>query len=269
MIGIPPALQRIGAGGLYPAPPEEIFSNNNVQYQHPSTSTTNHAISQSKGSPPGRLLSILFAHMARLRTPPSMMSLWLAFVEELRFRWDRNESLPNLGLVPGLDEEILDAQHGHAFHLNGRDCRVLGHRAHLAAFVNSSEPDPDRSQCIINQKLQVFNICIETKMSLEALEAAHNEDLDSMEVDGSASNSDSDEFFDPEEEEVSFESSSREANSKEIEAMLKMEAAAVANSGHNRIGARCPVPDGLPLVETGGQVRLFNYLGRACLILHG
>ncbi len=60
-------------------------------------------MSRSKGTPPGRLLSVLYAHVARRRTPPAMMRLWLSFVGELRSRWERNESLPNLGLVPGLD----------------------------------------------------------------------------------------------------------------------------------------------------------------------
>ena len=253
---MPPALQRIGAAGLYPAPPEEIFASDNAPYQSKFSSSLNNP-SKYKGAPPGRLLSILFAHMARLRTPPSMMSLWLAFVEELRSRWDSNESLPNLGFVPGLDEDFINRQYRNIYDLSAKDCRVLGHRAHLAAFVNSSEPDPDRDQCIINQKLQVFNICIESKMSLEALQ---NEELDSMKEDGSFSNSDGDEFFDPEEEEVSFQSnSSKFLDNKQIEAMLKVEAATTMNSltCPNRIGARCPVPDGLPLIETGDQVRLF------------
>ena len=188
-----------------------------------------------------------------------MMSLWLAFVEELRSRWDSNESLPNLGFVPGLDGDLLNKQHHHSYGLSAKDCRVLGHRAHFAAFVNSSEPDPDRNQCIINQKLQVLNICIESKMSLEALQSEEHE---SMEEDGSFSNSDSDEFFDPEEEEVSFQSNSGELlDNKHIEAMLKVEAATTVNpmTCPNRVGARCPVPDGLPLVETGDQVSFITH----------
>ena len=215
------------------------------------------SISKSKGSPPGRLLSILFAHMARLRTPPSMMSLWLAFVDELRSRYDNNESLPNLGCVPGLDEQAFGGQYGLNLGLGTRDCPVLGHRANFAAFVNSSEPDPDRNYCIINQKLQVFNICIESKMALEALESKESEKL-AIDEDDSYSNSDNDEFFDPEEEVISFESDSRKSGCQQIEAMLRVEAAAVIKSGHNRIGARCPVPDRLPLIRTGGQVKFIS-----------
>ena len=146
------ALQRIHST-TYPSPPAEVFAlgdaSNKVQLLFDQSR------SKGKGSPPGRLLSILFAHMARLRTPTSMMRLWLSFVEVLRTRWDRNESLPNLSVVPGLDNcghSQLDTPH---WGLQKADARVLGHRADHAAFVNSSEPDPDRDQCIINQKLQV------------------------------------------------------------------------------------------------------------------
>lgn len=63
-----------------------------------------------------------------------------------------------------------------------------------------------------------------------------------------------DEFFDPEEEEVLFEDDVQEDSSNQIEAMLKIKATAL-NSSHNRLGARCPVPDSMPLMQTGGQVR--------------
>ncbi len=145
------AFQRIHST-TYPYPPPGVFALKDVNDKV-------HLLSKKSrprgGSPPGRLLSILFAHMARLRTPTSMMRLWLTFVEELRTRWDHNESLPNLSFVPGLDtydNSQLDKPH---WGLQKADTRVLGHRADHAAFVNSSEPDPDRDHCIINQKLQV------------------------------------------------------------------------------------------------------------------
>jgi hypothetical protein len=119
------ALQRVGDGGMYPTPPVEVFA---LDMNSDSYAMNYEVISQIKGSPPGRLLSILFAHMARLRTPPSMMRLWLAFVAELRSRWDLNESLPNLGYVPGLDNKA-DTQHGYSWGLHKSDHRVLGHRA--------------------------------------------------------------------------------------------------------------------------------------------
>jgi hypothetical protein len=249
------ALQRIQSTA-YPAPPAEVFSIGNSK-----SHSKNHKLqSQSKGSPPGRLLSILFAHMARLRTPPSMMRLWLLFVEELRTRWDNNESLPNLGFVPGLDS-TGDADTPHSG-LQKVDSRVLGHRASHAAFVNSSEPDPDRDHCIINQMLQVYNICIECKMSMESLHdkrnSAHDGEInDSMEsggtLSGNHSSEDDDEFFDPDDE-VIF--SGRRPDMKEknsdIERMLLQ--VTVTAPSHNRIGARCPVPYALPLGSSGDQV---------------
>jgi len=254
------ALKRVGSA-IYPAPPEEVFSGENVaDVIHFSTAA--HP-SKRKASPPGRLLSILFAHMARFRKPPLMMRLWLSFVEELRTRWDLNESLPNLGFVPGLDH------HNHNIHdqphwgLNkAGDHRVLGHRANLAAFVNSSEPEPDRDQCIINQKLQVFNICIECKLSTEALHQKQMEkyinqnDPINDQITAICNSEDSgsdDEFFDPEEEEVLFGDDGREGSSNQIEEMLKIKATAL-NSTHNRLGARCPVPDSMPLTQSGGQL---------------
>ncbi|KAL3761539.1 hypothetical protein ACHAW5_003087 [Stephanodiscus triporus] len=264
------ALQRTQST-TYPAPPAEVFS---IGAGNGKSHAANHKLqSQSKGSPPGRLLSILFAHMARLRTPPSMMRLWLSFVEELRTRWDNNESLPNLGFVPGLDSND-DAGMFH-WGLQKVNTRVLGHRADHAAFVNSSEPDPDRDHCIINQMLQrrfiesvdptpkVFNICIECKMSIEALHNKRNitqddEINDAMESGGTVSENQSieedDEFFDPEDEEVSFvRSPDAKQESRDIERMLMLQAAVMTPS-HNRVGARCPVPDAMPLIQSGDQL---------------
>jgi len=262
---------------IYPTPPVEVFSfdddenNNNSSSKPPDRRRPN----PSKGTTPGRLLSVLFAHMARLRTPPSMMRLWLSFVEELRGRWDRNESLPNLGYVPGLDtttasevEICREDEKGRPRHerhrphwgLQRSDTRVLGHRADHAAFVNSSEPDPDRDHCIIHQKLQVYNICIECKMSTEALYEKRMQNNGHQEDDSMMDSEDDDVFFDPEEEEeeVSFYKNSparRQGDgSHDIERMLMLQAAVMNPGQNNRIGARCPVPDGMPLIESGDQL---------------
>lgn len=108
---------------------------------------------------------------------------------------------------------------------------------------------------IINQKLQVYNICIECKMSTEALhekqmEQDHDASVDSV---GSTKNSsDDDEFFEAEEEEIQIDESPQK---RRIEEMLMLHSA-VMNPHHNRVGARCPVPDGMPLIESGDQVSL-------------
>lgn len=100
-------------------------------------------------------------------------------------------------------------------------------------------------------------------MSTEALhERMYNDQHDdSMDSGGSASekhssSSDDDEFFDPEEEEVSFDASpeKQHGSHRNIERMLMLQAA-VSNPSHSlRSGARCPVPDALPLIESGDQL---------------
>lgn len=71
--------------------------------------------------------------------------------------------------------------------------------------------------------------------------------------------SDDDDFFDPnaEEEEAVAIATERgqHQGSNGIEHMLQLEAAAMSSShNNNRIGARCPVPRAMPLIETGDQV---------------
>jgi len=101
-------------------------------------------------------------------------------------------------------------------------------------------------------------------MSIEALHNKRNitqddEINDAMESGGTVSENQSieedDEFFDPEDEEVSFvRSPDVKQESRDIERMLMLQAA-VMNPSHNRVGARCPVPDAMPLIQSGDQVR--------------
>jgi hypothetical protein len=100
-------------------------------------------------------------------------------------------------------------------------------------------------------------------MSMDALHnkrniTQDNEINDSMESGGTVSENQSieedDEFFDPEDEEVSFvRSPGVKHESRDIERMLMLQAAVITPS-HNRIGARCPVPDAMPLNASGDQV---------------
>jgi len=95
-------------------------------------------------------------------------------------------------------------------------------------------------------------------MSTEALHdkmtatGDRHEQSDSMNLDGS-SEYDDDEFFDPDEEGVSFEKSFDSNQGNNIERLLMLQAA-VTNPSHKRLGARCPVPDGMPLIKSGDQV---------------
>ncbi len=95
-------------------------------------------------------------------------------------------------------------------------------------------------------------------MSTEALHekitaTGRHEQNDSMDLDASTSEIDDDEFFDPDEDGVTFEKSFDSNERSSIEKLLMIQAA-VTNPSHNRPGARCPVPDGMPLIKSGDQV---------------
>jgi hypothetical protein len=104
----------------------------------------------AKAAPPGRLLSLLFTHMASVRSPSSIALVWLVFVQELRRRLHCRESLPNMNFVPGLDPP----PHTCSNHTNSHFANV-GAKANLSGQIYSSEPDPDSCHCLIGQKLQV------------------------------------------------------------------------------------------------------------------
>jgi Rab3 GTPase-activating protein catalytic subunit len=104
----------------------------------------------AKAAPPGRLVSLLFTHMARVRSPSSVALVWLVFVQELRRRLHSRESLPNMNFVPGLDPP----PHTCSNHTNSHFANV-GVKANLSGQIYSSEPDPDSCHCLIGQKLQV------------------------------------------------------------------------------------------------------------------
>ena len=95
-------------------------------------------------------------------------------------------------------------------------------------------------------------------MSTEAL---HEEQMRVDDDNGSQASmsinnnsSDDDEFFDPQEGDVAVNVSG-ESDPDNIEEMLKRKASSMLSPRHNRVGARCPVPDALPLIESGDQVR--------------
>jgi hypothetical protein len=140
----------------FPSPPDVVFTD--------SAPPIDHAFKPIlKSAYPGRLLSILFSHMARVRSPSSMARVWKMFVLELRRRWDARESLPNMTYIPGLDPPQNEANSKRCF-------SSIGVWASLSAQVNSSEPDPDDINCLIGQKLQVFNLCLESAVASEIRE---------------------------------------------------------------------------------------------------
>ena len=141
---------------VFPNSPEDAFSERDIYSPFRKT------------APFGRLLSILFAHMAKLRSLSSMALVWSVFIQELRRRWELRESLPNMQYIPGLDPHPLDLYEKRCY-------STIGLKANFAAFLHCSEPDPDDYHCLIGQKLQVFNLGVE---SLVASEIAEHEALE-------------------------------------------------------------------------------------------
>ena len=102
----------------YPSPPVDVFREDGKArdedevpaadnaygdnlYTDPEATIGRRGWTFPKSTPPGRLMSLLFAAACELRTSPAVCALWLAFVRELRSRWKRRESLPHLTDVPG------------------------------------------------------------------------------------------------------------------------------------------------------------------------
>ena len=146
----------------YPSPPHDAF------HDKSSVRETDTQFDFSNSCQPGRLLSILFTSMANMRVPSCMASFWMAFVANLRLRWENREALPNVGMIPGLDDLHFQQLEDDAIHdsppiKKPRQKDIyLGNFDRLnTAFINSSQSDPSLDDCIINQKLTVFNIGVE------------------------------------------------------------------------------------------------------------
>lgn len=151
----------------FPSAPEEVFDDSRCEEEEPDEPFHSNL---PKASRPGRLLSILFTSMSGLQTPSAMAALWMAFTSDLRMKWERRERLPNLGPIPGLDEDDYAGKSSRKIKTGFKVRNVsngIGSKAKNAAFINSTERDPDLNECIINQKLQVFNIGVETMISAE------------------------------------------------------------------------------------------------------
>jgi len=166
----------------FPNQPEDHSTKENHLFDHDEDKTKRDKNSNDgqptynplKASPPGRLLSILFTCMSNLHTPAAMSGLWLEFVDELRTRWERQETLQNLGTVHGLEQiHILTGNSSStqdsisSLRQKNKQIHSLGVGAKNTAFLNSSEPEPNLDDCLINQKLQVFNIGVESMVAAQ------------------------------------------------------------------------------------------------------
>mgnify|MGYP005847302801 CR=1 FL=1 len=233
-----------------------------------------------KSAPVGRLVSILCAHMARLRSPCSMAMLWLAFCHEVRIRWEHRVQLPHMNYIPGLDPSPTEIKR------RNQGLTSLGLKAHHAAFWHGNEASkggdttghsiadfPGDHHCLIGQKLLVVNFCIELAM-IGAQQKQKKSDKRARlgELDGESSSVST--TNDAEEKSIAH----READISSLQALspsfsvegkeplseddlitdedVAIAAAAKRNMGISqqsnqvRRGARCPIP-GCNLVATG------------------
>ncbi len=130
----------------FPSPPDDVFDPTREQGE---VSPDDPWMALPRSAPAGRLVSVLFAHLARVHAPSSMAMIWSAFVKAIRKKWDARESLPNMNYIPGIDP-TLDLTGAHR-----RWNYTIGLKADFSSFVHCSEPDPDDNYCLIGQKLQV------------------------------------------------------------------------------------------------------------------
>lgn len=211
-----------------------------------------------KSAPAGRLLSILFVHMSRLRSPASMAMVWTYFVHDLQKRFYARQSLPNMGYIPGLDPAQGEMDEKKCFSTSGM--RV---RAENAAYVHCTEPQPDDMHCLIGQKLQAFNIGIESIVATDmynSTKLGREFDQDEEEerqagggavdkVPGRSESQEDDQFEFYDAQSVGSEDglAMQEHNANLFEGGVD------PNEALERQGARCPV-FGVNLIQTGDQL---------------
>ena len=234
----------LDGGTPFPSPPVGIFRSDIVDDSNNPSHDCALDLSAFGSAPPGRLLSVFFASIASLRTPSAMAAAWLALVDEMRSRWDERESLPNLGVVPGIEyatNEYMARKRAAEDSASSRLSkfisppigRQLGGRALCAAFVHSSEQEPDLHHCLIAQKLQIFNICVECAIAAES---------GPMDMDVDITENPSDEFYDAVNNEDDGDGRQDLDNSFQVDERIA-----------GRKGVRCPV-HGLSLIKTGDQL---------------
>ena len=234
----------LDGGTPFPSPPVGIFRSDIFDDGSDPSNDCALDLSAFGSAPPGRLLSVFFASIASLRTPSAMAAAWLALVDELRSRWDERESLPNLGVVPGIENATNEfvtrrkvAEQSGSSRLSKFISppigRQLGSRALCAAFVHSSEPEPDLHNCLIAQKLQIFNICVECAIAAES---------GPMDMDVDITENPSDEFYDAVNNDDDDDARQGLNNSFQVDERIA-----------GRKGVRCPV-HGVSLIKTGDQL---------------
>jgi Rab3 GTPase-activating protein catalytic subunit len=140
-------------------------------------------------APPGRVLSILCTHLTSLRSLCSMAVVWCVFCQELREQWEQRRSLSNLHDGVATAAAVTAPE-------------TMGAKSTNAGQLHSMEPNPELSSCLIQQKLQVMNVCVECQNAIEhrELEALEQQMILRQQQEERTSDGDShasdEEFFD-------------------------------------------------------------------------
>jgi hypothetical protein len=129
------------------------------------------------GSPIGRLVSLLSMVMGSVQSLHAIALLWADVARELRWRWEQSLPIPRLDLIAAAD---------------------LPGSAALADAQGAMQ-GPDHRTCLINQKIQLLDLCIREKAAAIAGSSASSDDAGTPPCDSanlSRATSDSDVFFD-------------------------------------------------------------------------
>ncbi|CAM9539766.1 unnamed protein product [Discosporangium mesarthrocarpum] len=137
------------------------------------------------GDPAGRLLSLLSLRIGDLANLPSMSMLWMAFVRELRGRWEDGVFIPRM--LPNLHLDgctmLKPACSGQGISITAEMRSYVstgwgGRKITLGSqclcqrdnpMSRVRQPHPDTRLCLAFQKLQMLNCCMEDQLARKVL----------------------------------------------------------------------------------------------------
>lgn len=116
------------------------------------------AAKQLKSAPPDSLtyrLAVCFAIINHNHGGlQAIAHLWQEFILEMRYRWENNILIPDLGANPSKSKVAASSQ-----------------------SLPGSVPQPNLGSCLLHQKLQMLNCCIERKIKRESAGYGHEDTM--------------------------------------------------------------------------------------------
>eukprot|EP00590_Aulacoseira_subarctica_P011902 CAMPEP_0172432838 /NCGR_PEP_ID=MMETSP1064-20121228/65122_1 /TAXON_ID=202472 /ORGANISM="Aulacoseira subarctica , Strain CCAP 1002/5" /LENGTH=786 /DNA_ID=CAMNT_0013180403 /DNA_START=192 /DNA_END=2552 /DNA_ORIENTATION=- len=110
------------------------------------------------GSPVGRLLSLICFYMSRQSSPRMMMVVWDVLVEEIKRSWEKRMVVSNVGFSIPFDFSMphgSDSSEGSKHHQHAAQCLYVSRHG---TCYGDCRTDVDRECCLLDEKLQLFNI---------------------------------------------------------------------------------------------------------------